>query len=192
MTETMQQPGRLLIVSGPSGVGKGTLLARVFEKSDRPLVLSVSATTRSPRSGEIDGKHYFFLTKEEFARRRTNGDFLECFEVYAGGDWYGTLASHVEQLLQNGRWVVLEIDVQGAKVVKSARKDAITVFIAPPDPAALRARLLGRGSENEETLHKRLARAEAEMAQAEWYDYRIVNDDLERSAGEFCDILATV
>ncbi len=181
--------GRLLIVSGPSGVGKGTLLKRVFARSPLPLVLSVSATTRSPRSGERDGIDYFFLPREDFLRRRGAGEFLESFEVFAGGHWYGTLIAHVEERLRQGKWVVLEIDVQGADAVRKLRPEAITIFIEPESGDVLRERLIGRGSENEDTLRERLRQAESELAAASRYDYRIVNDDLDAATERFCAIL---
>ena len=181
--------GKLLIVSGPSGVGKGTLLRQVFQRSRLPLVLSVSATTRRPRHGERHGVDYFFLDKEEFQRRRLDGEFLECFEVYAGGDWYGTLRGPMDEQLHAGHWVVLEIDVKGALEVKRLKPEAISIFVEPANHDVLRQRLLGRGSENEESLRQRLEQAENELSQADRYDYRIVNDDLEQAAERFCELL---
>ncbi|HBT75724.1 MAG TPA: guanylate kinase [Planctomycetaceae bacterium] len=186
------QPGRLLIVSGPSGVGKGTLLRRVMERSKQPLTVSVSATTRPPRAGERHAIDYYFLTRDEFQRRREAGEFLECFEVYAGGNWYGTLAAPVEERLREGKWVVLEIDFQGAETAKRLCPEAITIFIEPQNMDVLHERLLGRGSENDESLRKRLERAEAELAAAGQYDYRIVNDDLDAAVERFCRILESL
>ncbi|MGL6227060.1 MAG: guanylate kinase [Thermoguttaceae bacterium] len=185
--KTLSEPGKgkLIIVSGPSGVGKGTILKQVMQQSAHPLVLNVSATTRTPRAGEENGVHYWFLTRDEFQRRRENGEFLECFEVFQGGDWYGTLRSHVESELDSGKWVILEIDVQGALAVSRTFPGAISIFIEPKSIEVLRERLLGRGTESAEKIGKRLQRAEEELRFAEQYDYRIVNDDLDRAVHDF-------
>lgn len=182
----------LIIVSGPSGVGKGTILGKVLEKSKWPLKLSVSATTRKPRQGEINGVHYWFLSPEEFERKKENGEFLEFFQVFGAGHWYGTLKTHVMQSLEEGNWVVLEIDVQGARQVKKAFPDAVTIFIAPETPDVLRERLIGRGTESSELMQDRLARAMEELRHKDEYDYCIINADLDRAVQEFCDILATL
>src|SRR5688572_5743642 len=121
--------GKLIVVSGPSGAGKTTLLKRMFAECGLPLVPSVSATTRSPRPGETAGIDYYFLSKAEFERRRQNGEFLECFEVFGRGDWYGTLHAEVAPRLQAGKWVVLEIDVQGTLAVLEHYPNAVTIFI---------------------------------------------------------------
>ena len=173
--------GKLIIVSGPSGVGKGTILRHLFDLNEFPLVLSVSVTTRKPRPGEKNGVDYHFLTGEEFARRRLQGDFLECFEVFAGGDWYGTLRSEVQTALDRGDWVVLEIDVKGAREVLKSFPDAITVFILPPDEKTLRDRLTRRGTESAAAVEKRLAAAREEINRSESYRCRIVNDDLSKA-----------
>ncbi len=154
--------------------------------------MSVSATTRPPRAGERHAIDYYFLTRDEFQRRREAGEFLECFEVYAGGNWYGTLAAPVEERLREGKWVVLEIDFQGAETAKRLCPEAITIFIEPQNMDVLHERLLGRGSENDESLRKRLERAEAELAAAGQYDYRIVNDDLDAAVERFCRILESL
>ena len=124
-------PGRLIVVSGPSGAGKTTVLKEVFARSKRPLVLSVSATTRPPRAGERNGVDYHFLSADEFQTRRANGEFLECFEVFGRGHWYGTLHDEVTPRLAEGKWVVLEIDVQGADAVVAQFPDAVTFFVRP-------------------------------------------------------------
>ncbi len=185
----MQSTGRLIIVSGPSGVGKGTVLKRVFEESPLPLRLSVSATTRKPRTGEIDGVQYWFISREEFQAKRKNDEFLECFEVFDGGDWYGTLKRHVFEQLEQGNWVVLEIDVQGARKVRAAFPDAITIFIEPKSVDVLKERLIGRGTEDENKMQERLRRATEELRFAGEYDHRIVNDELDQAVREFCEIL---
>lgn len=170
--------GRILVFSGPSGVGKGTLLKRLFAETDFPLVSSVSATTRAPRPGEVDGVDYRFFSREEFLRRREAGEFLESFEVYAGGALYGTLREDVETALARGEWVVLEIDVKGAASVAAVYPDAETIFIEPPSIEALRERLKKRGSESDAEIEKRVAQAETELAASGFYRRRVVNDDL--------------
>ena len=185
----MGSESHLLVVSGPSGVGKGTLLRRVFAESGLPLVMSVSATTRKPRPGEIDGKEYHFLSPEEFETKRLAGDFLECFEVFGTGTWYGTLRKTVEDELAADRWVVLEIDVQGAKRIKEQFPKALTFFIEPKNPEVLRERLQGRGTETEEAMQRRLATAMEELLHAREFEHRIVNDDLDTAVNELIAIL---
>ncbi len=181
--------GRVLVFSGPSGVGKGTLLKRLFDETSFPLTMSVSATTRAPRPGEIDGVHYHFLTREDFLSRRERGDFLESFEVYAGGSLYGTLRETVEQAVARGEWIVLEIDVKGAKSVVEKIPDAFTFFILPPTIDDLRKRLETRGSETAEEITKRLAQAQFEIDASGFYRYRVVNDKLDDALAEIIDIL---
>ncbi len=171
--------GRVLVFSGPSGVGKGTLLKRLFDETDFPLKMSVSATTRAPRPGEVNGVHYWFMTRDEFVAKQERGEFLESFEVFSGGAMYGTLRRTVEEARDRGEWVTLEIDVKGAKRVVEQIPDATTVFIAPPSLDALRERLVKRGTESEEEIEKRLAQAELELAQSSFYQYRVVNDELD-------------
>ncbi len=182
-------PGKLIIISGPSGAGKTTLLDRVFARSRRPLVPSVSATTRAPRPGERDGVDYHFLSREEFARRRAEGDFLESCEVFGQGDWYGTLRSEVTPSLAAGKWVVLEIDVQGTQNVLRQHPDAVTVFVQPESWAELERRLRDRGTENATALARRLEVARGELNNADRYRYRVTNIDADRAAQEICDIL---
>ena len=181
--------GRILVFSGPSGVGKGTLLKRLFDETDFPLTMSVSATTRAPRPGEINGVHYWFMTREEFVAKRERGECLESFEVFAGGAMYGTLRKTVEDARDRGEWATLEIDVKGAKRVVEQIPDATTFFIAPPSLDALRERLLKRGTESQEDINKRLAQAEIEIAQSDFYQYCVVNDDLDVALRELVDIL---
>lgn len=182
--------GRILVFSGPSGVGKGTLLKRLFAETDFPLVSSVSATTRSPRPGEVDGVDYRFFTRDEFLRRREAGDFLESFEVYAGGALYGTLREDVEAALERGDWVVLEIDVKGAASVAAIYPEAETIFIEPPSIETLRERLKGRGSEGDAEIEKRVAQAESELAASGFYRRRVVNDDLDKALAEIVAFLS--
>jgi len=183
--------GRLVIVSGPSGAGKTTVLKQLFERCSVPLVASVSATTRPPRRGEVDGRDYHFLSDDEFQRRRQQGEFLECVEVFRSGHWYGTLNRQVEAGLSAGRCVVLEIDVEGARKVIEQRPQAISFFVRPESWEELEKRLKGRGTESEEAVRCRLARAREELEQADRYDYQIVNDQVERAADEMCRILAS-
>ena len=181
--------GRVIVFSGPSGVGKGTLLKRLFAETELPLTLSVSATTRAPRPGEVNGVHYWFLSREEFLKRRDNGEFIESFEVYPGGAWYGTLLETVKNAVDQGRWVVLEIDVKGAKKIVERIPDALTVSIAPPSVDDLRKRLLARGSESVEEIEKRVAQAQSEIDASGFYRRRVVNDDLDAALAEIIDIL---
>jgi guanylate kinase len=181
--------GRLIVVSGPSGAGKTTVMRRVYQRAPVPLVASVSATTRPPRPGETDGVDYHFLSEEEFAARRARGGFLECFQVFGRGYWYGTLHSEVATGLAAGKWVVLEIDVQGALAVMEQFPDAITIFVRPGSVAELERRLRGRGTETEEAIQRRLARANEELRLADRYRYQVVNDQIDRAVDEICHIL---
>lgn len=181
--------GRLVIISGPSGSGKSTLLKRLFEQCPAPLTPSVSATTRPPRPGEIAGVDYHFLSKADFEARRQRGEFLECFEVYQGGHWYGTLASEVAPSLAAGKWVVLEIDVQGTLALLEQYPDALTIFVEPGSLAELERRLRSRGTESEAAIERRLAGARRELQYANRYRYRVVNDDIDRCLEQICDIL---
>ena len=180
-------PPPLIVVSGPSGVGKGTLLRRAFAESGLPLVLCVSATTRLPRPNEIDGVHYRFLSLEDFETKRKNGEFLECFEVFGTGCWYGTLRQDVEDGLRNGNWMVLEIDVKGAQVVKAVYPDVVMVFVEPKNVEVLKERLQGRGTETDEAMQRRLTTALKELKHADEFQHRIVNDDLDVAVKEFID-----
>jgi guanylate kinase len=179
--------GTLLVISGPSGAGKGTLCAALL-KENRNLQFSVSATTRKPRPGEIDGVHYDFVTEERFDRMIANGDFLEYACVF-GKNRYGTPKERVQTLLQQGVDVLLDIDVQGAMNVKKSLPDAVTVFVLPPSYAILRQRLILRGTEDESTLRQRLKTALDEIKLAPLYDYFIVNDDLDTAIAQLKAIL---
>lgn len=175
----------LMAVSGPAGVGKGTIVKTIINKRD-DVVESVSCTTRKPREGEIDGKHYFFISQEEFKRRIEENDFLEYDEHF--GNYYGTPRSFVEETLKT-KSIILEIDVVGSLNVKKEFPELVLVMIAPPSVEELKRRLIGRGSEDEESLKIRLARLEYELAQRDKYDYYIVNDDLDTAIAEVEDIL---
>jgi guanylate kinase len=183
------RPGQLVIISGPSGAGKTTLLQRVFRDSELPLVSSVSATTRKPRPGEKDGVDYHFLTLAEFARHREEGNFLESFEVFNQGDWYGTLRDEVTPSLAAGKWVVLEIDVQGTQEVLRHYPEALTIFVEPGSLDELERRLRDRGTEDPAALERRLEVARREMASKNFYRYRVVNDEIDRATREICNIL---
>ena len=175
----------LMAVSGPAGVGKGTIVKTIIQRRE-DVVESVSCTTRLPREGEIDGKHYFFITKEEFLRRIEEKDFLEYDEHF--GNYYGTPRSFVEKTLQT-KSVILEIDVVGALNVKKVFPECVLVMIAPPSVEELKRRLIGRGSEDEKSLKTRLARLDFELSQKDKYDYFIVNDDLETAILEVEQII---
>lgn len=177
---------RLFVISGPSGAGKGTLLAEL--RKQRPdLGLTVSATTRSPRPGEVDGTSYYFLSDEEFRRRIAAGEFVEWAEVH--GHLYGTLVSEVKRLLAKGHSLVLEIDVQGALNVRKVYPDAVLIFIEPPSLQVLEERLRGRGTEDEASIELRLKNARHEMELADQYDVRIVNDTVDRAAQELGSVM---
>lgn len=172
---------KVFVITGPSGVGKGTLISRLLERVP-DLELSVSATTRAPREGEVGGRDYHFLAPEEFDRRVESGDFLE-FATYSGNR-YGTLRSEVRKRLDAGRSVLLEIEVQGARQVRAAMRESVQVFIAPPEPAVLRQRLEARGADSAAAIDARLEVAEQELAAQDEFAYRVVNADLERAAAE--------
>ena len=180
---TKNRKGTLFVLSGPSGAGKGTIRARVFEALDG-LSYSVSCTTRAPREGERDGVDYRFITPEDFAARIAAGDFLEWADVHRHR--YGTLKSDVEKVLNEGKDMFLEIDVQGALQVKKKMPEAVTLFVVPPSIEVLEERLRGRRSEGEAELRLRLRNAVEEMKQRDRYDFVVVNDSLDEAVDRVC------
>ena len=183
----MNKRGVLLIISGPSGVGKGTVINRLFEM-DKNLYFSVSATTRKPRVGEIDGVHYKFKTREEFEHDIETGEMLE--HATFSGNYYGTPRSAIEEKLAQGKDVILDIEIQGAKNVKHLMPEAVLVYILPPSIDELKKRLIGRNTEDEESLRRRLHTAYTELHEApDMYDYFIVNDMVDNAAVKIEDII---
>ncbi len=174
MSETRK--GMLLVISGPSGTGKGTLIERLMQ-ADKSLVFSVSATTRAPRPGEIDGVHYHFVSNEKYDELVAQNAFVEHATVH--GNRYGTLRSEVYERLSRGENVVLDIDVQGALNVIASEKQKVSIFILPPSMKVLRDRLTGRGTETDEAVERRLHNAVWEISQKDHYEYKVINDDLE-------------
>ena len=178
-----------MVVSGPSGAGKTTVLERVFQRCRVPLVRSVSATTRPPRPGEVDGVDYHFLSQQEFDGRRKKGEFLECFEVFSRGYWYGTLWSEINSGLEAGKWVVLNIDVNGAQAVMDRYDSAIAIFVRPSSVEELRRRLVTRGTETDEVIQRRLEQANYELGLVHRYRYQVINDDIDQAVETVCGIL---
>ena len=179
--------GVLLVLSGPSGTGKGTVCGVVRSHLGDTVRYSISATTRKPRTGEEHGREYFFFSKEEFETLRDQNGFLEWAQVY--DNYYGTPRAFVEDVLASGKDCILEIDPQGALQVRKATDEAVLVFIAPPSLEELRSRLTGRGTESAEEVEKRLSCAESELAYRNQYDYIIVNDDVETAAAKMEAVL---
>lgn len=183
----MGNKGTLLVLSGPSGVGKSTVLHKLMDGRE-DMCFSVSATTRSPRPGEEEGVDYFFVSRERFQRMIEEEELLEHAEFV--GNCYGTPKSQVLERLEQGITVVLDIEVQGAAQVKERMPEALTVFLAPPSLEELERRLRGRGTETEEKILSRLETARKELLLAPRYDFTVVNDDPDRAAGELAEILS--
>lgn len=183
----MNNKGILVVISGPSGVGKGTVINRLFEM-DSNLFFSVSATTRKPRQDEIDGVHYCFKSMEEFEHDIENGEMLE--HAMFSGNYYGTPKSTIEEKLNSGRDVVLDIEIQGARSVKRIMPEAVFIYILPPDIVELKKRLVGRHTEDEETIKLRLEAAYRELKEApELYDFFVVNDEVDKAATKIENII---
>ncbi len=177
--------GRLIVFSAPSGCGKGTMLAEILK--DKNYCVSVSATTREPREGEVDGVNYHFISKGDFLQKVADSEFLEHAEYC--DNYYGTLISEVDGRLNDGLNVILEIEVQGAMKIREKRPDALFIFIAPPSVNELRRRLKKRGTETDEVIEKRVSQAAGEIALAPKYDYIIVNDALEDAVSDFFAVM---
>ena len=178
--------GKLVVISGASGVGKGTVLGIMMEKR-KDLTFSVSATTRDPRPGEVDGVHYYFVTRERFEEMIRQNAFLE-YDAHAA-NYYGTPRAQAEEKMERGP-VLLDIEPNGAKQVKQAAPEALLIFIMPPSVDELERRLRGRGDTPEDQILMRMERAVWEMEQRSWYDHVVVNDDAERCAQEILNIIA--
>jgi guanylate kinase len=187
MEDWADLPGRLIVVSGPSGSGKSTIVRLALARPGVRAKLSMSATTRRPRAGEEHGREYDFVTREAFEQGRDRGEFLESAEVH--GSLYGTPAGPVRDALAAGHCVILEIDVQGARLVRSRVPSALLVFVSVPDMAVLESRLRARATDNNETIARRLANARAEIAQADTYDVQLMNRDLDRAVDDLVALL---
>jgi guanylate kinase len=179
--------GKLIVISAPSGSGK-TTIARAIMQKYAGMLFSVSATTRPPRTGELEGRDYFFLSKEEFQRRVQHGDLVEWEEIY--GNYYGTLKSEVDRALQQGTIMLFDVDVKGAlSIKKTYQNDSILIFIKPPSVEALQHRLLNRKTENEATIHRRLDRVPMELEKGGQFDWQVVNDDLQTAVNKVDEII---
>ena len=178
--------GKTFIICGPSGVGKGTVVSRLLE-ADPTLYFSVSATTRAPRAGEADGVHYHFLTRERFQEWIDAGDFLEHAQFV--GNFYGTPRRYVDEAMDQGRYVLLDIEIQGAEQIHQKRPEAVRIYIAPPSWEELERRLTGRGTEDGEKIRSRLARGREEFAAARDFDYLVINDTVDHAVAEIRAIM---
>lgn len=182
----MQRKGKTFIVSGPSGVGKSTVLKALFDQRT-DLYFSISATTRDPRPGEVDGVHYHFIPAEEFHRMVEEDEFLEYAEYV--GNFYGTPKKYVDRAMDDGRDVILDIEIQGANQICAKRPETVRIFIAPPSWVELERRLTARGTDSQEVIQSRLLRAKVELQTASSYDYLVINDTVEQAVTELAAIL---
>ena len=185
----MTKRGLLIVLSGPSGVGKGTVRAAIFAKGEQKFVYSISATTRSPRTGETDGVDYFFKTREEFEQMIQNKQLLEYAEYV--GNYYGTPLEYVENTLAKGKDVFLEIDVQGAIQVRDLMPDGVFIFLTPPDLNELESRIVNRGTDSDEVIAKRMKTAREELELMKYYDYSVVNDTVNNAVQKIEAIIQT-
>lgn len=183
----MNNRGKLIVISGPSGAGKSTVVFKAMEGRE-DFCFSISVTTRAPRPGEVNGREYFFIDRAEYDRMVDNEELLEHAEYVRNG--YGTPKAFVEQKLNAGMNVILDIEIQGARQVTEKMPDAVKIFIVPPSLEELERRLVNRGTDTPEAIWGRLARARQEYAEADFYDYLIVNDDADAAAAEFSAIIA--
>ncbi len=183
----LNERGLLVIISGPSGVGKGTIRKALFEIPDNNFCYSVSMTTRKPREGEVDGQDYFFVSKEEFERRISENGFLEYAEFV--GEYYGTPLDYIEKQMSLGKEVIVEVEVQGALQVQERIPEAVFIFIVPPSKKALIERLKNRGTDSQEKINKRIEKAEREYSLAYKYDYIVVNDEVKNAADRIYAII---
>jgi len=182
---------RLLILSGPAGAGKTTIVKLLLNSSPVPLEMSVSATTRPPRPNEIDGKDYYFLSRDQFLQKQANNEFVEWAEVHRSGHLYGTLRSEIERIQGLNHWVLLEIDVEGALNVMQLYPDAISIFLQTASIEVYEQRLRDRGTETEEVILRRLQTAREELQYVASYKHRVINDDLDRAVDEVRQLLAS-
>jgi guanylate kinase len=183
------RPGRLIILSGPSGAGKSTVVRELLNHCPMPLQLSVSVTTRKQRTQEQEGRDYYFVCREKFHQMREKGEFLECKEVFGRGDWYGTPRLQVEAGLATGKWMILEIDVQGALSVMQQCTDTLSFFIHPGSLEELEVRLRRRGTDCEQAIQRRLEVAAEELQALSHYQHEIINYEVVLAASEICNIL---
>jgi guanylate kinase len=190
MAEAVSKKGKLIVISGPSGVGKGTICAEVCRRLPS-VYINVSATTRPKAASEVNGREYWFVSAAEFEGLKKDGKLLEYAEVF--GNMYGTPREGVDRALSEGKTVILEIDVQGGRSVKSVYPEAVSIFILPPDTKELERRLEGRGRETIEAAQRRLQKAGKEMGEAEkFYDYKVVNDNLEKAIQRVIGIISNI
>ncbi len=192
MGESNVIAGRLIIFSGPSGVGKTTILKQLRQDCKLPICESVSATTRARRPGETDGVSYHYLTREQFQSHIEKDEFLEYTEVFGRGDMYGTLKEPVNQALRDGKWIILELDVVGALKVLKIQPDAITIFVHPGSTEELERRLRGRGTESEEDLKRRLEVATGELEASSHYKHIVYNTSVQQTVDEICQLLTEI
>jgi len=185
----MPDSNRMLVLSGPSGSGKSTIVNRVIREAPVELMKMVSATTRPPREGEVDGEAYWFLSDDEFSRRRKEKEFIECEEVFSAGYWYGTLESELVRAVEKDAWAFLEIDVQGALRVMEQYPQTVSVFLTTPSEVVFEQRLRNRGTESEDVIQRRLQQARTELEFAHRYRHLVCNDTLDHAVAEIIEII---